>query len=71
MLIAQTADVDDMLTAMGATGANVIQRSLTADEVGSLEASLRSTPLASRGPSAQGEEAVDARTFKNAPGQRS
>jgi uncharacterized membrane protein len=61
-LIAQTADVDAMLTAIGATDANVIRQSLTADDVGSLEASLRSTPLASPGPSAEGEEAFDAQS---------
>jgi hypothetical protein len=48
-LIAQTADADAMLTTIGATEANVVRRSLTADEVGSLEVSLRSTPLASPG----------------------
>jgi uncharacterized membrane protein len=58
-LIAETGDVEDMLTAIGDTDGDVLRQSLTADQVAALETSLGSTPLASPGPSVEGEESVE------------
>lgn len=59
VLIAGAADVDEMIAAIGDTSAQVIRKSLTPDEVESVEASLSATPAASPGPSKAGEEAVE------------
>jgi uncharacterized membrane protein len=61
-LIAQTTDVDDMLTAIGNTKGTVIRQSLSESDFSSLDADLRSAPEASRGPSVGGQQAVDAST---------
>jgi uncharacterized membrane protein len=58
-LIAETGDVDEMLTAIGDADGEVVRQSLTADQVAALEASLGSTPLASPGPSVEGEESIE------------
>jgi uncharacterized membrane protein len=58
-LIAETGDVDQMLSALGDARGDVVRQSLTADQVAALEASLGSTPLASPGPSVEGEESVE------------
>jgi uncharacterized membrane protein len=59
VLIAGADDVDEMLSALGDCGGDVIRRTLTADEAAALEGSLSSTPPASRGPSTLGEEAIE------------
>lgn len=58
-LVAETGDVDEMLTAIGDADGEVVRQSLTADQVAALEASLGSTPLASPGPSVEGEESIE------------
>ena len=68
-LITETSDVDDMLSAIGEIHGNITRVSLTAAEIGSLETSLRSTPLASPGPSTQGEEASEVST-ETAPSEQ-
>ena len=60
VLIAASGDVDEMLTALGDSGGDVIRQTLTADQAAALEASLSGTPPASRGPSKEGEEAIEA-----------
>ena len=60
VLIAGADDVDQMLTALGDCGGDVVRKTLTADDAAALEASLSGTPAASRGPSRLGEEAVEA-----------
>lgn len=60
VLIAEPRDVDDMLAAIGDTDGEVTRQALTADQVAELQAALSATPPASRGPSAQGEQAVEA-----------
>ena len=60
VLIAAADDVDEMLTALGDSGGDVIRETLKADEVAALEASLKGTPSASPGPSLKGEEAIEA-----------
>jgi uncharacterized membrane protein len=60
VLIAAADDVDEMLTALGDSGGDVIREALTADQTAALEASLSATPPASRGPSTKGEEAIEA-----------
>ena len=60
VLIAAPGDVDDMLAAIGDTDGEVTRQPLTADQVAALQATLRATPAASRGPSAQGEQAIEA-----------
>jgi hypothetical protein len=57
-LIAQTADVDDMLVAIGETDGTILRQPLSASDLGSLEADLRPTPEASRGPSFAGQRAA-------------
>jgi hypothetical protein len=57
-LIAQTTDVDDMLAAIGETDGTILRQPLSASDFGSLEADLRSTPEASRGPSVAGQQAA-------------
>jgi uncharacterized membrane protein len=60
VMIAEPRDVDEMLAAIGDSGGELIRRTLTADQVAALQASLSATPAASRGPSQRGEEAVEA-----------
>lgn len=60
VLIADRNDVDGMVAAIGETGGQLIRKSLTAEEASALQASLAASPAASRGPSPQGEEAVEA-----------
>jgi uncharacterized membrane protein len=60
VLIAPAPDVDEMLTAIGDRGGEVIRQTLTADQAAALQASLSSTPAASLGPSEEGEQAVEA-----------
>jgi uncharacterized membrane protein len=60
VLIAAPGDVDDMLAAIGDTDAEVTRQALTADQVARLQATLSATPAASRGPSGQGEQAIEA-----------
>jgi uncharacterized membrane protein len=59
VLIAAAEDVDEMLAAIGESGAQVTRRALTSDEAAALEVSLRGTPVASPGPSLEGEEAAE------------
>jgi uncharacterized membrane protein len=54
VLIAAGRDVDEMLPAVGDSGAEVIRQTLTADQSAALQASLSSTPAASLGPSREG-----------------
>jgi uncharacterized membrane protein len=58
VLIAAPGDVEAMLGALGDDG-DVLRRSLTADEVSALEASLAQTPAASPGPTEEGEAAAE------------
>jgi len=60
VLIAETDDVDEMLTAIEHSGGNVLRQPLTEDQAAALESSLGSTPRASPGPSSRGEEAIEA-----------
>jgi uncharacterized membrane protein len=47
VLIADTPDVDDMLAALGKSAQHITRRTLSADQVAELEASLSATPPAS------------------------
>ncbi len=58
VLIASPGDVDEMLAAIG-DAADVLRRSLTADEVAALEWSLSGMPAASAGPTEEGEVASE------------
>jgi uncharacterized membrane protein len=58
--IADTADVDQMVAAIGATSGEVTRRVLTPEEAAAVHASLSASPAASPGPSLEGEEAVEA-----------
>jgi uncharacterized membrane protein len=60
VIIAPAGDVDEMLTALGDRGGDVIRETLTDEQVAALDASLSGTPSASRGPSRKGEEAAEA-----------
>lgn len=60
VLIADANDVDEMIAAIGQTSGQVIRKALTPDEAADVQASLSATPPASRGPSPEGEEAVEA-----------
>jgi uncharacterized membrane protein len=60
VLISEPRDVDEMLAAVGDSDGEVTRQTLTADQVAALQASLSSTPAASRGPSGQGEQAIEA-----------
>jgi uncharacterized membrane protein len=60
VLIAAACDVDEMLTAIGDSGGEVIRETLTADQAAALQASLSATPAASLGPSEEGEQAIEA-----------
>jgi len=66
VLISEPRDVDEMLAAVGDSDGEVIRQTLTADQVAALQASLSSTPAASRGPSGQGEQAIEASEPKRA-----
>jgi hypothetical protein len=48
VLIAAAHDVDEMLTAIGDSGADVIRQTLTEDEAAAPQASLKATPPARR-----------------------
>jgi uncharacterized membrane protein len=65
VLIAASRDVDDMLAAIGDTDGEVTRQALTADQVAALQATLSATPAASRGPSRQGEQAIEASESRN------
>ncbi len=62
VLIADAADVDEMIAALGGSGAGrqMTRRSLTPEEAAEVQASLAASPAASAGPSLKGEEAVEA-----------
>jgi uncharacterized membrane protein len=60
VMIAEPRDVDEMLAAIGDSGGEVIRQSLTAAQAAAIQASLSASPPASRGPSIEGEEAVEA-----------
>jgi|SRR5450755_2790305 uncharacterized membrane protein len=66
VLIAAARDVDEMLTAIGDRGGEVIRQTLTADQAAALQASLSATPAASLGPSEEGEQAIEASKPGNA-----
>ncbi len=57
-LIALTTDVDDMLAAIGETDGTILRQPLSASDLGSLQADLRPTPEASRGPSVAGQQSA-------------
>jgi uncharacterized membrane protein len=59
VLIADAADVDDMLAAFGQTSGQVIRKALSTDEAAAVQAALSASPAASPGPSSAGEEAVE------------
>jgi uncharacterized membrane protein len=59
-LIGPTADVDDMLAAIGKTDGTILRQPLSASDLDSLDADLRRVPEASRGPSVGGQQAGDA-----------
>lgn len=50
VLLGEPTHVDDMLTALGETGADVVRRTLSEAEVASIEEALRDTPQAAPGP---------------------
>jgi uncharacterized membrane protein len=58
--IASARDVDEMLTAIGDSGGEVIRQTLTAEQSAALQMSLSATPAAARRPSRAGEQAVEA-----------
>lgn len=60
VLIADAHDVDEMIAALGQTGARVIRKAVTPEEAAAVQASLSASPAASTGPSLKGEEAVEA-----------
>jgi uncharacterized membrane protein len=60
VVIASAHDVDEMLTAIGDSGGQVIRQTLTTDQSAALQASLSETPAAARRPSRAGEQAVEA-----------
>ena len=60
VLVADATDVDEMVAAIGGTGAQLVRRTLTPEEIAALQASLSATPAASPGPSPKGEEAIEA-----------
>jgi uncharacterized membrane protein len=60
VLIAAGQDVDAMVGAIGEKSAQVIRKTLTADELASVQSSLSDSPAASPGPSKEGEEAAEA-----------
>jgi uncharacterized membrane protein len=66
VLIAGARDVDEMLTAIGGSGGEVVRQTLTADQAAALQASLSATPAASFGPSEEGEQAIEAADPENA-----
>jgi uncharacterized membrane protein len=59
VLIADAQDVDELLGSVDQSRARVIRTALTADAVAALEASLSAWPMASAGPSVEGEEAAE------------
>ena len=59
VLIADAADVDAMIAAFGEPSGHVLRKALTPDEAAALQASLSASPAASRGPSVEGEQAVE------------
>lgn len=60
VLIAGADDVDKMIAAVGETSGQVIRRALSSDEAAAVQTSLSASPAASRGPSREGEEAIEA-----------
>lgn len=60
VLIGQTADVDDMLAAIGKTDGSILRQALSASDFSSLDADLRRAPEASRGASVRGQQAANA-----------
>ena len=60
VLIAQAGDVDEMIAALGAGAGQLTRRALTDDEIAAVQTALSGLPAASRGPSLQGEAAVEA-----------
>ena len=59
-LIGPTADVDNMLAAIGKTNGSILRQPLSASDFDSLDADLRRGPEASRGRSVGDQQAVDA-----------
>lgn len=59
VLIAGAEDADEMIAAVGQPSGLAVRRALSAEEVAALQASLSASPAASRGPSLEGEEAVE------------
>jgi uncharacterized membrane protein len=59
VLIAGAEDADEMIAAVGQPSGLAIRRTLSAEEVAALQASLSASPAASLGPSPEGEEAVE------------
>jgi uncharacterized membrane protein len=59
VLIADAADVDEMIAAIGETSSQVVRNVLTPEEVAAVQASLSASPPASPGPSLQGEQATE------------
>jgi uncharacterized membrane protein len=59
LLIADPSEVSEMVEAIGETNAGVLRRALTPEEAAALQSSLSASPVASRGPSPEGEEAVE------------
>ena len=59
VLIADAADVDEMLAAFGQTSGQVVRKALSPDEAAAVQAALSASPAASPGPSSEGEEAVE------------
>ena len=60
VLIADAHDVDEMIAAIGETGAQVTRQALTPEEAAAIRASLSTSPLASPGPAREGEAAIEA-----------
>ena len=60
VLIAPASEVDELVAAVGGSAGQVTRRALTDEEAAAVQASLSASPAASRGPSPQGEQAVEA-----------
>jgi uncharacterized membrane protein len=60
VLIAEANEVDAMVAAIGEISGQVLRKALTPEEAAEVQASLRASPAASRGPSLEGEAAAEA-----------
>jgi uncharacterized membrane protein len=60
VMIADAADIDEMVAAIGQSSGQLVRRPLTPEEAAAIRASVSASPAASRGPSREGEKAAEA-----------